>query len=276
MSKIYLIPHDFSAAADSAVQHALNLARETGADLRLLHVVKKESEVTAAEHQLNEVAKTLALGDDDPALDTKVIVGNIFEDIGKMANYSDTQLIVMGTHGAKGMQRLFGSYALRVITSSHIPFLVVQEEKTSTPGCDRIVMPLNLNRESTQVLKFAEDLATQFNSEIHIVVEHQTDEWLINKIRNSILMAKKHMSERGISCTAEIMPGKKAFNKEVVEYAVENKADLLAVGYFTESLLPQFDTFAQSLLQNEANIPVLIVNAEAVGKVAGQYSFISV
>lgn len=276
MSKMYLVPHDFSAAADSAVQHALNLARETDAGIRLLHVVKADNEVAANSKKLQEVANALNLADGDPVVDTKVIVGSIFEDIGKIASFSDTQLIVMGTHGAKGMQRLFGSYALKVITSSHIPFLVVQEDKKSAPGCDKIVMPLNLAKESAQVLKFAEDLATHFSSEIHIVVEHQKDEWLINKIRNNILMAKKHMAERGVTCKVDIMPGKMAFNKEVVEYAKDNGADLLAVGYFSESLLPQFDTFAQSLLVNEANIPVLIVNAEAVGSVSGQYSFIGV
>jgi molecular chaperone DnaK (HSP70) len=34
----------------------------------------------------------------------------------------------MGTHGMKGMQKLFGSNAMKVITSTAIPFVVIQQE----------------------------------------------------------------------------------------------------------------------------------------------------
>jgi len=41
-------------------------------------------------------------------------------------------MVVMGTHGIKGMQKLMGSWALKVITSSKVPFIAVQD----TPKAD--------------------------------------------------------------------------------------------------------------------------------------------
>ena len=35
--------------------------------------------------------------------------------------------IIMGTHGSKGMQKVFGSFAMKVIISTTVPFMIVQD-----------------------------------------------------------------------------------------------------------------------------------------------------
>jgi nucleotide-binding universal stress UspA family protein len=183
---------------------------------------------------------------------------------------------VMGTHGAKGLQRLLGSNAIRVITNSGTPFLVVQDKMPSNSNIDRIVMPIDLAKESIQILKFAVDLAKQFGAEIHVVGSHQSDEWLINKVRNNITNVRNYLKKHNISFSVKSLEGKKSYQEEVVQYAEEVGADLMAVAYYSESMLPQFDTFAQSLITNELKMPVLIVDANEIGQVSGQYSFLSV
>jgi hypothetical protein len=69
-----------------------------------------------------------------------VRVGSVYEDIGDAAAEIDADLIIMGTHGMRGMQFITGSRALRVITSSSVPFVVVQERPikegaTTTSWC---------------------------------------------------------------------------------------------------------------------------------------------
>ena len=55
--------------------------------------------------------------------------GNIFEDIGDVAKEIGARLIIMGTHGIKGIQKLVGSYALKVILHSEIPFIITQKKR---------------------------------------------------------------------------------------------------------------------------------------------------
>ena len=51
----------------------------------------------------------------------------------------------MGTHGASRWQKITGSNALKVITNSPVPFIIVQEKLIQDSGYDHIVVPLDLN-----------------------------------------------------------------------------------------------------------------------------------
>ena len=79
-----------------------------------------------------------------------VRVGNIFEDIGDFAAEHHAQLIFMGTHGAHGWQHVTGSHALKVVTHSSVPFVIVQEKEVKDTGYDDIVVPLDFNKETKQ------------------------------------------------------------------------------------------------------------------------------
>jgi nucleotide-binding universal stress UspA family protein len=269
----YLVPFDFSPVAESALKHALLVAAITDSNVELLHLVKSQGDIAAAEKKFGPVLA--ALPENQRAkVTTKVIAGDIFTDISKIAEFTDAQLIIMGTHGAKGFQKLFGSYAIKVITSSAIPFIITQE-KAPGDSFRTIVLPVDLTKESVQILKFAADLASKFNSEIHLVGAEQSDPWQAKRIANNIQLAKNHLSKHKIRHVVSTLKGDKDFAKEVLEYGAAHNADLYAITYFTEILLPQFDTFAQSMITNAQQMPVLVVNAHALSS-AQQYAFISV
>jgi hypothetical protein len=52
----------------------------------------------------------------------------------------------MGTHGAHGWQHITGSHALKVVTNSTTPFVIVQEARINKSGYDDIVVPLDLHK----------------------------------------------------------------------------------------------------------------------------------
>ena len=93
-----------------------------------------------------------------------VRVGNIFDDIGDAASELGVSLIIMGTHGASGWQKITGSYALKVITNSSVPFIVVQDQLMNDTGYDSIVVPLDLNNETKQKLEMVASIAHYFDS----------------------------------------------------------------------------------------------------------------
>lgn len=271
----YLVAYDFTPEADAAVSHGLTIANRNNGAVQLLHLVKNEKAIKDAEDRLNKVIADLGLNDGDPAIEAHVVVGNIFEDISKIADYSHAKMVIMGTHGAKGFQKITGSHAMKVITSSSVPFVVCQHDH-SHDTYNKIVIPVNLTKESIRVMQFAVEVAKMFDSEVHIVGSKQNDEWLDNKISNNIVNVRKYMAENGVKSEVAILDGKAAYVNEVLEYGHNIGAELYALAYFSESLLPQFDTFAQNLITNSENVPVLIINAEEVGVVNSQYSFITI
>ncbi len=88
-----------------------------------------ESElVEGAKKKLKEFAEEYF--SDLPETKAKVIAGDISEEILKYVPSSDIGLIIMGTHGRKGLEKVvFGSVAERVSKTSSVPVLLVNPYK---------------------------------------------------------------------------------------------------------------------------------------------------
>lgn len=126
INKTILVLWDFSPKAECAFAHAVNFAQTTGVDITLLHVVKADKEIDPTQKKLGEVAEKLSARANIP-VHVQVIKGSIFKSISSYASHSHVEMVVMGTHGVKGIQRFTGSWAIKVIRGSKVPFLVVQD-----------------------------------------------------------------------------------------------------------------------------------------------------
>lgn len=261
MSKnLYIVPHDFTHVGDMALKYAIHLGKHVQTEIQLLHVVKDKSEVPPARQKLQAIIdRTETTNGTQLSLITRI--GSIFEDIGKIATEEHAQLIIMGTHGASGMQKLMGSHAMKVITSCDIPFLVVQDE-TKVKEVEHIVVPIDLTKESLQIVNIAGDVAKMFNAMVHVVGEKQNDELLNQQMKNRILIVKNQYEERDVKCSVEFMKDGGSYSKKIVDYSKRNNIDLIAIAYHSESLIPQFDKFAQNLITNEHNLPCIVLNSK--------------
>ena len=132
----------------------------------------------------------------------------------------------MGTHGAKGMQRLVGSYALKVITHSVTPFVVVQEKGPSEGGYDDIIMPLDINKKTKQKLKYAAEVASYFNAKVHIFIQNDNDKDVMNEIKRNLVFARNYFTEKGVSFATFVSEGDGAFQDELITYSASINADI--------------------------------------------------
>lgn len=143
-----LFPTDFSEGANAALAHALELQRQFGASLTLLHVYELPiayTEVYAFSADLigaieqsarREMAKAVEHARErarqlDPQasskIEAKVMVGSGATTIVEEAKRGGYDLIVMGTHGRTGMRHLFiGSMAERVVRTAPCPVLTIR------------------------------------------------------------------------------------------------------------------------------------------------------
>lgn len=145
--KKILFPIDFSECSPKLTPYAIDMARKCDAKLYLLYVVN-----TMARFGFMWVAipPSLTKIDEDIAstarknmkafcrdhlegftnYETGVVIGDPSEDILKFAQNEGIDLIVMGTHGRKGLERtVFGSVAERVVRGASCPVLTINPHK---------------------------------------------------------------------------------------------------------------------------------------------------
>ncbi|MEZ4936151.1 MAG: universal stress protein [Crocinitomicaceae bacterium] len=257
--KKFVVPHDFTHVADIALSHAVATAKQVGAEIELLHVVAKEKQIPETEDKLAYVISKVQ--DKDVVINPNVTVGSIFDDIGGFAAEKKADLIFMGTHGASGWQHIVGSKALKVITSSEVPFIVVQEKDINENGYDSIVVPLDLHKETKQKLSLVANMANYFKSDVHVVIPDESDEFLKNKAQANIKFAKTFFGERGIKLTVDLVPSS-GFDKEIVKLGVKYDADLIAIMNNQKNALFGVlgANYEQYMITNDAKIPVMMVN----------------
>jgi len=257
-NKTFIVPHDYTTVADNALDHAIATAVIVDARIFILHVVSKDKEIPEAETRLKAL---ITARNSSIELIPVVRVGSIFEDIGDFASEHHADLIFMGTHGRHGWQHITGSHALKVITHSTVPFVVVQEKGIKSTGYDDIVVPLDLNKETKQKLAYVANLATYFKSRVHIVTPDETDEIFRQQVKVNIQFAQRFFAERNIEITTTIAPAN-GFDKEVVKHAIHLDADLIAIMNLNRNNLLGAITanHEQYILTNDAQIPTLIIN----------------
>ena len=137
-----LVPTDGSPAAAAAIDHAVDLAEKYGARVHGLYVVDAsafasvdagsemvvdalEQEGEAAVEEVRERAE--AAGVD---AETHVVTGTAYRSILDYVDAESVDLVVMGTHGRRGIERfLLGSVTERVVRSSDVPVLTVRSDE---------------------------------------------------------------------------------------------------------------------------------------------------
>ena len=141
--KSILVPLDFSASSERALDYAAALARQFKAKLTLLHVVEpvatpdfaasfplameNDQAKAAAKKHLESVAKAarISRGRVEKML---VRFGRSFHEITDAARTRKVDLIVISTHGYTGVKHaLLGSTTERVVRHAHCPVLVVRQ-----------------------------------------------------------------------------------------------------------------------------------------------------
>ena len=262
-TKRILVPTDFTNVVDYALDHAVKLAHTMGAEVYLLHLVPDMDEQEVMQRRLDaEVARAQAISANVP-LKTMLRKGNVYDGIGDAAKEVGAELIIMGTHGMRGMQFITGSRALRAITNSDVPFIVVQERGLRTGGYRNIMVPLDLKRETRQKVGMAAAMAAYFNGTVHVIVPKESDEFLHKQLQDNLLFAKKYFSERNINMEATVADAdSNGFVKAVMEHAVKVDADLIAVmnmvgtNIFGALGLP----YEEGIITNKAMIPVMMLN----------------
>ena len=193
---------DFSECSRGALRYAEEIAHRTGGCLSVVYVNDPMLFLTAAaalhrrpqvlrstETELERFVDASIAADERPAC--SVLQGNPAAEILKAAGRLKSDLIVMGTHGLKGFDRLFfGSTTDHVLRRVTVPLLAVPPLKRlakpplprgGVPAVARVLVPLDLDGEWKHELKGAAEVARVFGADlilIYVVPRTQAPPWL--------------------------------------------------------------------------------------------------
>ena len=259
---LYLVPCDFTHVSESALRLGLDLAKANNGRVVLLHVVRSQSEKREAQFKYRDLMAA-QIDEDKALITTKTIVGDLFEDMSKAGELLDASLIVMGTHGAKGMQKIFGSNAVKMISNSESPFLITQGKKT-VEKIKTIVMPFSYDKKSIQVATFAGKIAKKFDASIHLVGYTDGDDIHESHTRTNRIVVQNYLTEQNVDYVMESIDKGSGFEKSLMKYAADVDADLIAAGYYKDGVFTNPNSFIQAMIENELHLPVLTVNAEGL------------
>ncbi|MCS7018163.1 MAG: universal stress protein [Cytophagales bacterium] len=276
-----LVPIDFSDNSIAALDYAVAIAAKTGAEVTLYHGFYVMTEVQFAtidpsylnmqinnqelywNERLESLKEKLAdktYADGSPlSVKTLVKMGLVADDIGEMVHRGEYQLVVMGTKGASGLERIIlGSIAGAVAEQVTCPILIIPQQVTYQ-GLHNIVYATNFDRADTAVIDGLLEFCKLFDSKLtclHITTNSkqiESDQLLIDELKNTYW----HVSEAQI---AFVLQTADSAMEGIRQYVQAHKPDMLVLLNQKRSFIERiFDPSVSKAFTYTANIPVMIL-----------------
>jgi nucleotide-binding universal stress UspA family protein len=283
-----LCPTDFSECSAKAYDYAHSLARHYGAKLFVQHVTEQfvapyhgyipqnqieelnAYESAEAQKKFRELAASAKNG-----LDQEFVFqrwGPAADFILSFAEEQRIDLIVMGTHGRRGLDRLIiGSVLERVLRKARSPILAVRSPHPDVPKSKehdvdirRILFCTDFSEDSPRALEYALSLAMQYHAELsllHVVESIRNDEEFEQQKENALASLQAGMPSEASDWAAVIpvVRAGKAY-QEIIQYAEEAESDLIIMGVRGRNAvdLALFGSTTQRVVQL-GPCPVLVV-----------------
>jgi nucleotide-binding universal stress UspA family protein len=263
--KKILLPTDFFPCANQALDHALYLAKKYGAEFHMLHAIvlheddphnpdahilnldeihqrlkeMASASMSASIHERDDGGVRIVMEQRRGVSATDVIL--------TYARNEDIDLIVMGTHGRRGLGHLLlGSVAEEVVRMSDCPVLTIREraEQQDIDEVTRILVPLDFSEHANNGLRHAKELADTYDAKLdllHVVEEIVQPAFyeIAGVLPEKVTAARKDKSaeemERlfreaagpDVSVDYHVIVGKAS--RDIVEFAREEDVDLIAI-----------------------------------------------
>lgn len=286
-----LLATDLSEASAKAYPYAAGLARATGAEIVILYadeyqppVTHQAGDISALVRHINEVREQLMTesavrlaGWDLPA-EVERVPGRAADVIVAEANRLEADVIVVSTHGERGLTRLFaGSTCRRVLRTSPRPVLVVparaDPELNEVPRFESVLTTTDFSPDSDRGLVAAVALAQALDAALDVVTVIDiptilmtvtgaarfriTPEWR----RETEAKAQKELQEGlgllGVHATAIARLGNP--DETILGVALERRSDLVVIpSHGKGALRAALGSTSESVIDNAA-VPVLVL-----------------
>ncbi len=263
--KNILCATDFSDFSNQSIVYGVELAKEFGAGLTICHVIDLSSVAIYGEFQLEPVeqqnrvmadAKTQLnklVGDQPVNWKPLVTVGRPADEISRVVEERNIDLVITATRGRSGLKRLIlGSITERLMRTLTCPLLVVcspgqvaDDAPARLIRLNKILVGCDFSADSNQAFEHGLSLAQEYEAELHLahVIEPPIQPNLIHvetvipgeiqeDHRNLLIQKLKDMvpPEAANWCTPQITIMEGQPYDELVKYADTRDIDMIVLG----------------------------------------------
>jgi len=241
---------DFSEPSEEALPFALAIARNYGATVHALHILSPvipescpgaiKADDDLAEMEMQKVESQLVGVDHD----SRVVLGmEVWPAIDQEIAKHHVDLIVLGTHGRTGAQKLLmGSVAEEIFRRSSVPVLTIGPDvRTSThsPRFHRVLFATNFTPHSVSAASYAVSLAHENQARLvllHVMrkreagnaAEENRFEMSVAEAIHQLYEIVPKSAEQGLSPEVAVEVGEPA--DSIIEAARKRGADLIVMG----------------------------------------------
>jgi nucleotide-binding universal stress UspA family protein len=282
-----LCPVDFSEFSERACQYAHSFASQYGAKLFVLHVSEPfipiqpsyispalmdqvyAQQIVTAEEQVRDLAERQNWND----VDHEVVLerGAVADAILRFVEANHIDLIVMGTHGRRGLDRVvLGSVTERILRTARPPVLAVHSLPQGSGAREesvqfrKILFCTDFSHNSPRALEYALLLACKYKARISLlhVIERSGDGKDLEAEKAQVLQQLRGLVPENVqSCaTAETAVRAGKTYQEILDHAAETQTDLIVMGVRGRNALnlALFGSTTQRVIQL-GQWPVLVV-----------------
>lgn len=242
--KTILVPIDFSENSINALKYADTLALKLNASIVVLNIYTGDITNYDAGWPMEESFKNVKgiiekeiqeIIEKHCKSSTKILVreGKVVSEIADSVKETKADLIVMGTHGATGLKRVFlGSNTANLISHSDTPILAIPENY-SFSNIQKIIYATDMSHISSE-LKIISSIADDLNATVevlHLKYESEKDQAAEQKFNQAL----SSISYPKVEFVQEIIPIEETLSDALKNY-VQNKKNT-ALAMFTEDKL---------------------------------------
>ena len=265
--KTIIVPIDFSDESLDGLNMAMMLAKKTGANIQMAHVIGKNIYNNELPEKDNQVAKRKfedilqkckSGGNINCALNYIIKEGKIFSEVTALADKFEDSIIVLSTHGESGFEELFiGGNAYKIASHSKNPVITVRKCKIP-PNIGKIVLPLDITLQTREKVPYTVKLAKLFGSEIHLITVRGSHlKSIEKKLYKYTEQVCSYFWDHDIPYKVEHLKGGNLTDL-ILNYSESVDADLISIMTEQERSVSNLllGTYAHQMI-NKASVPVL-------------------
>jgi nucleotide-binding universal stress UspA family protein len=283
-------PVDFFPASTQAARYAVAMAKRYDAKLILLHVIEPDGASVyglsadnvwtgiirkKAAERLEEVAKLART--QNVSVEVLLRAGLADMVIHSAIGESHADLVVMGTHGRRGLKRfLMGSTTERLLRILRVPVLTIRASRiqAAKPVIRHVLLATDLAEGTTEAADYAVSLAVEHSARLtllHVLNDVEADvsgvyrDPLIRGIERELEELVPVEARSGCRLTAKVLVGRAS--RRILPIIKRAKADLVIINIHKKTLLDRL-TIGRTAekIVSESPVPVLAVPSAAVRK----------
>ncbi|MEP1085697.1 universal stress protein [Algoriphagus sp.] len=245
-----LVPFDFSEQAQNALDLTTHLSSKfDNVEITVLHVIEVPSTsgmgtmgggemipeyenqiffielMNKRKQQFKDMENKYA--GNKYRLNTKIVLGNAFQNISSAIVEEDPDMVIMGSKGSSGMEEvLLGSNAEKVVRTSHCPVLTVKAN-INPDSFKKIVFANDFREDQDELAQRLKNLQKWFDADLYLVLINTPGNF--ETTRESTARIKTFVRKYAIEHAVAEIYNSVSEEVGIVEFAEDIDADMIAM-----------------------------------------------